>query len=149
MEISHPNVEFIWNIWPFSLFIWAPFRLVGNIFILPIYILVWWMPILWNLIFEEIQRAIWFGFAWIFIGLGQTWMNINPFFFPIYYFEWLFVYLIDWNVTSFYTLVLDFMFWGSIISFIFWLSILIIWANEGLVAPTVKTTGTETTSSTA
>ena len=104
MEVNHlPDVQYIWNIWPYT---WLPVfwlvpRTLLNIIIFPIYLVVWWVPILWNFIFEELTRLAWYGSAWLVIGFGQTWMLLNPFYFPIYWSEWLFVYIIDWNVTTF------------------------------------------------
>ena len=56
MENMHlHDVQLIWNIWPFTVIpiFWLIPRILLNIFFLPLWIVFWWMPILWNFFFEE------------------------------------------------------------------------------------------------
>ena len=77
---------------------------------------------------------MWFGFNWIFIGAGQTWLLLNPLFFPIYWLEVLFVYLVDLTITTTPTIVIELVIWAIVSNITFWTSMIIIWANEDKTA---------------
>ena len=76
----HPNIAIIWNFWPLSMLVWTPLRVALNVVFSPIYVFTFWIPFLWNLIFEEtfftlnvffdgLMPAVFFsGFLFLIIG---------------------------------------------------------------------------------
>ena len=68
---THPNLTLIWNYWPFSMFFWTPVRMSLNLLFSPINLLLWWIPLLWNLFTETTFFIL---FVWALSFFNAFWL---------------------------------------------------------------------------
>ena len=61
ISLHHPDVDMVWNIWPFTLIVWMPYRLLLNIVFSAIYFPSWWLWYGWDLFWESFTGAIFWG----------------------------------------------------------------------------------------
>ena len=69
---AHPTVEWIWNFWPYTMFIWNPFREILNIPLFPWRLAFWWVEDLWNFLPESLLFLAIQGFAVGYICDGKS-----------------------------------------------------------------------------
>ena len=58
ISLHHPDVDMIWNVWPFTLIFWMPYRLLLNLVFGAIYIPLAWTWYFWDLFWESFTGAI-------------------------------------------------------------------------------------------
>ena len=80
--ITHPEVEVLWNVWPFTIFFWTPVRLVLNFFFLFLDIPLFFMWYPWNLFAETnwglLFGTVYFTVAQITFACVMLWWLILP-----------------------------------------------------------------------
>ena len=80
-SILHPDVDMIWNFWPFTIVVWLPIRGALNFILLPAYVLTWWYSTLWNLINENVWRFFYYSF-WVGFIISES---LLTWFIPFYF----------------------------------------------------------------
>ena len=71
-NLHHPNVEIIWNFYPFNWFILPPLSWTLNVIILPVTLVIWPLWEIWN--FLNLFWAVLFFPAWL---IGFIFYNIT------------------------------------------------------------------------
>ena len=64
---SHPNVDVIWNVWPLTLIVWMPYRLLFNVVFMYFYVPMSWSWFLWDLFWESLTAV----FFWLFYMIPE------------------------------------------------------------------------------